>query len=80
MYTVTVEVVGIGILRPSTITLVTAVDIILVMLVEVDIGHKIPSTLPLAIVEQYLMLNGEADIGIRTATLPPITQVTVVYC
>ena len=80
MYIVTVEVMGIGILRPSTITLVTAEDIILVMLVEVDLGHKRPSTLPLEIVEQYLMLKGEADIGIRTATLPPINQVTVVYC
>ena len=43
------------------------------MLVEVDLGHKRPVNLPLAIVEQELMLKGEIYIGIRPDNLLPIT-------
>ena len=43
------EVTGIGILRPTTLTLLIAEDIIVVMLVEVDLGQKIPATLTLEI-------------------------------
>ena len=50
------------------------------MLVEVNIDHKIPDTLPLAIGEQELMLKGEVYIGLRPATIPPITNVNVVDC
>ena len=42
------------------------------------IGLKRPSTIPLEIVEQELILKGEAYIGLRPATLPPITQVAMV--
>ena len=63
------EVVEIGILRPATLHLVITED----MLVDVDLGIKIPHTLP-------IMLKREVDIGIRPVTLPTITKVTVVYC
>ena len=74
------EVVGIGILRPSTIPLVITEYILVVMLVEVDIGHNRSDTLTLEIWEQDFMLKVEVDIGIRPYTLPPITPVTMVYC
>ena len=50
------------------------------MLVEVDLGHKIPDNLPLSIGGKKLMLKGEADIGLRPATIPPITNMNVVDC
>ena len=50
------------------------------MLVEVDLGHKIPATLPLKIGEQDLMLKGELNIGLIQATIPPINKMTVVDC
>ena len=50
------EVVNIGILRPSTIPIVIAYDIIVVILVEADIGPNRPATLPLLIREHQLML------------------------
>ena len=43
-------------------------------------GLKIPDTLPFSIVDKVLIVIGELDIGLRPATLPPVTQVTVVYC
>ena len=43
-------------------------------------GLKIPDTLPFAIVDKVLIVIGELDIGLRPATLPPITQVTMVDC
>ena len=49
-------------------------------MIEVDLGHKRPDTLPLEIGEQELMLKGEVDIGIRPATITPITKVKVIYC
>ena len=74
------EYVDIGLLIPANIPFIIMEVIIVMMLVEVDIGHKRPATLPLAIVEQELIMKGEADIGIILATLPPITQVTMIYC
>ena len=50
------------------------------MLIEVDLGHKIPETLPLTIRTHELMLKGEADIGLRPATITPITKVDGVDC
>ena len=47
------------------------------MLIEVDLGHKIPSTPPLEIGEQGLMLKGDFDVGLRPATIPIITEVNV---
>ena len=67
------EFADISILILATIPLVIMENIILVMLVEVDIGHNIPYTLPLAIGEQSLMLKGKVDIGLRPDTLTPIT-------
>ena len=53
------EVVDIGFLRISTLPVINAGNIIVVMLVEVNLGHKIPFTIPLEIVEQELILKGE---------------------
>ena len=46
------EVVDIVLLRPANLPQIIAKDIIVVMLVEVDLGHKRPSTIPIAIKEQ----------------------------
>ena len=45
-------------LRTATISLVNTEDIIVMMLVEVYLGHKIPVTLPLEIGEHELILKG----------------------
>ena len=74
------EYVDIGLLIPANLPFIIMEVIIVVMLVEVDIGHKRPATITLAIVEQEFILKGEADIGIILATLHPITQVTMIYC
>ena len=50
------------------------------ILVEVDLGYKIPATNTIEIVEKELMLKGELDIVIKPATIPTINQVTVVDC
>ena len=63
------DVLGIGILIPTTLPLIIAEDIKVVMLVEVDLGHKRPANFPLEIGEQELMLKSEVDIGLRPATL-----------
>ena len=49
-------------------------------MLEVDIYLKRPATLHLAIKEQLLMLMEKFYIVLILATLPPITQVVVVYC
>ena len=41
------DFVDIGLLIPATLNLITAVDIIVVMSVEVDLGHKRPVTITL---------------------------------
>ena len=56
------------------------VAIKVVTVLEVDIGLKRPSTIPLVTVEKYLMLTGDVDIGLRPSTLPPITQVSEADC
>ena len=40
---------------------------------ELDIGLKIPATLPLTIVDQVLMFMGDVYMGLRPASLAPIT-------
>ena len=49
-------------------------------MLDVDIGIKVIVTLPLSIMDQELVFMVEVDIGLILATLPPITQVDVVYC
>ena len=71
-----VEVMDVGILRPATINLVIVEDI----LVDVYIGNKRPSTLSLAIKEQYLKLKGEVNIYLIPATIAPIRKVIMVDC
>ena len=50
------------------------------MLIDVDLGHKGPSNLPMVTREHAFMLNGELDIGNRPANIPPITKANMVYC
>ena len=50
------------------------------MMADVDIGMKTPETFPFAIWETLLVGMGEVVIRPRSATLPPITQVTMLHC
>ena len=70
------EVMEIGLLRTATITLIITDD----MLVEVDLGQKIPIILPLSIGEHEFMLKVEVYKGIIPAIIRPITKVAVVDC
>ena len=70
--------VDIGLLRSATIHVVILEVIIVVILVEVNLGHKRPATIPLTIVYQYIVLKGEVYICLRPVTINHITQVTVV--
>ena len=72
---VIVEFVDIDQVLRDTITIVIAED----MLIEVDTCQNITDTIPLAIRKQELMLKGEADKGLRPATISPITKANVVY-
>ena len=78
------EDVDVGLLIPPTLALAILEFIIMVIgvvnIVEVDIGLKIPDTIPIVIVDQDLIFMGEVDIGLRTDTLPSITQVVVADC
>ena len=78
---VTMVEVGIGIKRTATIPLAimdfVTVMIKVVTMVEADIGLLRSATLPLAIVDRELMLMGDVNIGLRTATLTPINQVAM---
>ena len=68
--------------RPSTfphaIVDFIVVDIKVVKVKEVGIGIKIPSTVTLTILYQVFMVMGEVYIGIRTSSLPPITELGVI--
>ena len=50
------------------------------ILVDLDLGHKIPATLPLVILEHVLVLKGEVEIGLIPATLTTTTHVAVIDC
>ena len=50
------------------------------MLIDVDLGNKRSSALPLEIREQELMLKGKLYIGLIPSTFPPITKVNMVDC
>ena len=68
------EVVDVGQVLPATLPLVAVED----MLIGADLGHKITSTILLAITKQELMFKGEVDICFRPDTIPPITKVNMV--
>ena len=51
----------------------------MLMMTDVDLCVKRPATSPLAIVEKVLMAIVEVDKGPIPATIPPITQVNMVY-
>ena len=78
------EDLDLGLMRPATpplkIVYFIAVVIKVVTMEELDICIKRPATIYLAIVEQVLVVMVAVDIGLRPATLPPITQVDVVDC
>ena len=50
----------------------------MVMMEEVVICLKRPSTITITIVYKVLMVMGEVDMGLGKATVPPITQLDVV--
>ena len=50
------------------------------MVAYMDLCLKRPSTSPLKIGEKLMVVTREMDIGLISATLPPITQLTMVYC
>ena len=72
---VIVEVMDVGQVWSATLPLLFAEDVLIV----VDLSQKISVTLPLTIREHELVLKGESDIGLRPATIAPITKVNVVY-
>ena len=51
----------------------------MLIMVDIDIGIKMPDTSPLGILEKMLMALEEVDICSRPVTLPPISQVTMLY-
>ena len=70
------EVVEVGQVLPDNFTLVIAED----MLIEADLVHKRPATITISIREHELILRGEAYIGLRPATITPITNVNMLDC
>ena len=52
----------------------------MLIMTDVDLGLNTPVTLPLEILKKVLMAIGEVGIGPRPATIPHITQVTMVDC
>ena len=48
------------------------------MMIEVDLGLKIPATIPFAIFEKVLMLMRKVDVYLISDALPPIIQVFLV--
>ena len=77
---VTMVEVDIGLKITATLSIVVAEFIILVLMLEEELCVKRLATLTFAIVKKKLMLTGEVDMGIRPATLSPITQVDLIYC
>ena len=55
--------------RIATISLAIVDFIILLLMVELELGLKRPVTLPLTIVDQELMMKGEVDIGLIPDTI-----------
>ena len=68
-----------GLKRQATTPIETMECIVVVMMLEVYIGLKIPDTLHSVIMDQELMLTVEVYKFIRTATIPPITHVAMLY-
>ena len=52
----------------------------MVAIEDVGLGLKRPATILFKIVEKLFMVIREVDIGLRLATILPITQVTMVHC
>ena len=46
---------------------------------EVDLGLNRLATILFTTTDKMLIVMGEVDIGLRTATLPPINQVILLY-
>ena len=49
------------------------------MVQDVEVGLKRSATLTFTMLEIFLMVMGELDIGIRPALIPTIIQVILVY-
>ena len=52
----------------------------MLMIEDLDLGLNRPSTIIFIIVEKVLVVLGYVYVGLRPATIPPITLVTMVYC
>ena len=64
----------------EVVTMVKIGVIEVLMMEDVGLGLNRPATFHLSIWNKLLMAIVEVDIGPRPATLPPITQVTMVDC
>ena len=53
--------------------------IVVVAMKDMDLGFKRPATLTLKIMDKLFMVTVEVEIGIRTAPIPPIIHVGLVY-
>ena len=52
----------------------------MLMVGDLGLSINIPDTIYFSIMDKLFMLIGEVDIDIIPATLPPITQLTMVDC
>ena len=51
-----------------------------VVVEDMEFGHKRLAILTFTITDKVLMVMVEVDIGLRPSPIPPIIQVSLVYC
>ena len=66
--------------RTATLSIELVEFIVLLLTIEVKLGLNRPANIPPKIMEQELMLTGEVYIGLRPATISPITQAAMADC
>ena len=52
---------------------------VVVMMQDMELGLKITATITFTITEKVLTMMGEVNIGIKSAPIPPIIQVSLIY-
>ena len=52
---------------------------VVVMMQDMILGLKITATITFTITEKVLTMMGEVNIGIKSAPIPPIIQVSLIY-
>ena len=69
---------------PATLNLAIVYFVVklikVVTMEEVNLYLKIPGNINISIVEEALTVTGEAGIGLRPDTIPPITQLGMLEC